>query len=175
MNKWNTEYFKYLIRRFKTSDVVNIPSGKLFVESCDSDLYNIIYVGKESFKKGWRAYYKAKDTMWDFVNFHGVVVMNDNIIWKRVHFINTMIHELGHGIALPHVPEGSKKSEFMWWGDFGCEYEEKICKFQDYDFETFIEPFPGIPMSREREHKIFMEKVRYKDTYRLIGGGNIPP
>ena len=95
MERWNTKYINYLWRRFKTYDVVNIPSGKLFVESCDSDLHNIIYVGKKPLGK-MAGYYSPRDSMWDFVYFHGFIVINSDQNWTREHFINVLKHELGH-------------------------------------------------------------------------------
>ena len=139
------------------------------MESCDSDLYNIIYVGKKSLGN-MAGYYSPRDSMWDFVYFHGFIVMNSDQNWTREHFINVKIHELGHGLALPHVPKESDKSDLLWPAGFGCKYREKICDLVDYDFETFIEPFPGIPMIRVNQG-IIDEQREWAQKQNWLNGG----
>ena len=56
MRIWNINYLDYVWRRWGTLEVVNIPTGDLFVESCDSDKYNILYTWKEHLS-GALAYY----------------------------------------------------------------------------------------------------------------------
>ena len=42
MRKWNIAYRNYKINRWGSADVIGIPDGPLFVESCDRDKHNII-------------------------------------------------------------------------------------------------------------------------------------
>ncbi len=158
MHKWNIEFDNYKIRRWGYNDyqdMVNIPNGKLFIESCDYGKYNIIYPKKENLSsKRWWAYYRSIDTIWDLWTFHGEVVMNSQKNFSDSLFTNVMIHELGHALGLPHVKdhgEGNRHknlSEFMLPAGLGCEnyWKGDICEFTDYDFKTFIQPF-GYPQS----------------------------
>ncbi len=177
METWNVGYKNYLLNRWGTTDMVNIPDGPLFVESCNSDKRNIIYTGKKYMKGSW-AYYSPRDYSFDFSYFHGIIVvssywgLSDNV------FINVMIHELGHALGLPHVRDHGKHnrhknlSQFMLTRGFGgCEFRDDTCEFTDYDFETFIAPFPGDPMSQAeyKETKLIIGWI--KGLYECIGGG----
>ncbi len=155
LERWNAGYKNYLLSRWGTTDMVNIPKGKLFIESCNYEKYNIIYTKKEDFglKKRW-AYYIAIDTNWDLWTFHGEVVMNSLKNFSDFLFTNIMIHELGHALGLPHVRdhgEGNRHknlSRLLIPAGFGCTFEYDICEFTDYDFEAFIAPFTDEPMAR---------------------------
>ena len=164
MQIWNTKYLEYVQKKWGTLDVVNIPTGKLFIESCDSDRYNILYTGKKYLSDA-RAYYSARDDWWDFTNFHGILVFASNIDWAdttkwtKTYFINVMLHELGHVLGIPHGK--TRDTSIMGgYGYFGCFHKEDICNLLSWDFETFIEPFSGIKTTRENLRIIEEERIR---------------
>ncbi len=164
MQIWNAGFSIYRWNMFKTHDVVNIPTGDLFVESCDSDNRNILYTKKKYLEDKVLGYYSAQDWWLDFSYFHGVIVMNSGIELTKAYFINVMVHELGHALGLPHAQAGM--SDLMIPKGFGCKnyYIDRICNLTDYDFETFIEPFPGIPQTRvakEKDEKEHAKFIRY--------------
>ncbi len=176
INKWNIGYDNYKIRRWGYGgyqNMYNIPNGKLFIESCDSDKYNIIYLLKEDLRhRKAIAYYSAIDTIWDGEYFYGKIIMTDWKDWTKAHFINVMIHEMGHALGLPHVMDHGKYeryknlSELMIPAGFGCDlYLQNICNFTDYDFEAFILPFPLWPMTKEG-YKHYKEQERERDRER---------
>ena len=158
MQEWNFGFANYRWDRFKTHDVVNIPSGKLFVESCDRDSMNIIWVDIESLSSGHIGYYSPRDTAWDFSYFHGILRVSSNVDWTRELFINVMIHELSHALGIPHAPPGAPTNLLHRSVEIGCKHPRyEICKITEYDFETFIEPFPGRPMSRREYEQILWQ------------------
>ena len=137
------------------------------MESCDYEEYNIIYLKKEYLPGRIMAYYEPIDTMWDLWTFHGVIAIDRGRTWKRAFFINVMIHELGHALAIPHAEDHENRnfnlSEFMIPAGFGCsDYERNICNFRNYDFETFIAPFPGMKTTRENL------RIREEERIRLL-------
>ena len=147
VNKWNEDYIKYKEKVWKRAYVNGIP-GQLFTISCDDSKYNLIYVRKEDLKPDdvLGRYRPDEDTLWDYKYFHAFILMdnkegNTPRIWERAHFINVMIHELGHGLAIPHMPPS--RTELMRTAGFGCEdYKTKnICNFTDADWEKFLWPY----------------------------------
>ena len=75
--------------------------------------------------------------------------------FTREHFINVMIHELGHAIAIPHIHPDL--TDIMQSDGFGCfEFEENICEFTDTDWEKFLGPYnpeESYKARKEREKK----------------------
>ena len=144
MQLWNINFAIYRSKKFKTHSVVNIPRGKLFVESCDFDNFNIIDVGEDRL-----FYYAQLLSLFPIAPggyFHnGMIRMSVEAgRWPKALFINIAVHELGHALAIPHAPPGpDSPSNFMPPGDFGgCkEPYYNICEFTDYDFDIFIAPF----------------------------------
>lgn len=167
MEMWNNEFAKYRLETFGTHDVVNIPTGKLFVESCDDDNYNIIYTRKDDLENPTVAYYSARDLLLDFMTFYGIIGFSKDETWNKAFFTNVMVHELGHVLGIPHAKFGD--STFMAVHGFDCKEPKKnICEFQKrydgtiYEIEAFIEPFPGEPMTRARAER---ERIKAWDEF----------
>ena len=168
MRAWNIKYENYKYNRWGSYDVMNIPAGPLFVESCNRNKYNIIYPKKEELYdpangEDTIAYYKPYDYWWDFVTFYGVIAMDSNTRWNRAHFVNVMVHELGHALGIPHAPKGS--SEFMIAKGFGCDdyNTTDICEFTDYDWVVFLDPYD--PPTKEYNNK--MRRMISKQEFEL--------
>ena len=155
MNVWNTTYNNFKVQNWG-EDVVNIPNGPLFVESCDIERYHIIYV-KKDFLKGRtstgsihplaNSLYSARPKgSYRFVDlndgrpFYGLLEMDSGTNWTKYEFINVLSHELGHGLALPHAEEG--KSPLMYF-NLCKKLQHKFCGINLYDLWTFIAPFGG--------------------------------
>ena len=51
MRRWNKGYENYKIRRWGDTDVLGIPDGPLFVESCNPNKHNIVYVAVSNLEK----------------------------------------------------------------------------------------------------------------------------
>ena len=91
--------------------------------------------------------YSPVDDFWDFKDFYAIIRIDSHNKkghyreWTRAFFINIMTHELGHGLALPHMDE--KYSQMMVSSGFGCEdYKTtKVCQLTDYDMERFLWPY----------------------------------
>ena len=146
LEAWNNAYDLYKMYRRKVLDGLDIPFGDLFVESCDRDKYNIIYLFKEYLGPEKLGDYGAIDTMWDFRSFYGKIRINSAVDWGGHHFVNVMIHELGHALGLPHA-QNAHYSQFMLPKGFSdaCDEDFKRCRFTSYDFEAFIRPFVDMP------------------------------
>ena len=146
MRIWNIEYKEYKIRRWGSDNVARIPRGPLFVQSCDRNNYNIVYILKANLPGHSAGEYKYIDTTWDWKIFYGVILMDTHLpsglrrTWSRVLFTNIMIHELGHALGIPHLDPNI--SEFMASQNYpNCEESIDICHFQSADFEAFLQPY----------------------------------
>ena len=145
VNKWNEDYIKLKEKVWESAYVVDIP-GQLFTISCDDSKYNLIYVSKKDLPKNTWGRYFHKDTIWDWQEFHAYIEMdtrtphNKPRNFSRELFINVMIHELGHGIAIPHIHPDL--TDIMQSDGFGCvDYDKNICEFTDADWEKFLGPY----------------------------------
>ena len=136
----------------KDYHVAGWPS-KLLVWSCDKEYHNLVYpvfaptkVNKET-KRQALAYYQPHNP-W-FNDFYGSIVMSNNVkeengkikVWKKHHFINVMMHELGHLLGLPHLnPE--ETNIMAQWG-FGCREggHGEVCSLTSGDFNSFLSIF----------------------------------
>ena len=69
MQIWNRDYNQHVYNTWGTLDVVNIPKGPLFVESCNRRKHNIIYIEKDDLSGDdpALAYYSPRDYWWDFL------------------------------------------------------------------------------------------------------------
>ena len=177
MQIWNTKYENYKYNQWGLGYVSGIPEGSLFVESCNRNKYNIIYPKKEELYdpangEDTIAYYKPYDYWWDFVTFYGVIAMDSNTRWNREHFINVMVHELGHALGIPHAPKGS--SEFMIAKGFGCdEYDDNICEFTDYDWVVFLDPYNPANAETRANYEARME-LEDKRILEMLNMGYTP-
>ncbi len=75
--------------------------------------------------------------------FYGEIVMSDKEDWKREHFINVMMHELGHLLGIPHLEP--KETNIMASQGFGCRRGGKaeICDLTHKDFSAFLSLYPS--------------------------------
>ncbi len=153
MEKWNTKYkshvetYIYLTKERerkgempRSADGFPIPERKLFKWSCDGMEYNLVYPRFGPTKDKVLAYYNAKNP-W-FSDFYGNIVMSNKHKWEREHFINVMMHELGHLLGVPHLEPD--ETEIMASQGFGCKDggKDTICDLTYKDFKVFLKPFP---------------------------------
>ncbi len=80
--------------------------------------------------------------------FHGILKMQiKNRAWedKPKLYLNTMIHELGHALGIPHLP--SDKTEIMNSAGHSnrCNKNKKECDITWYDFERFLHHYHKRP------------------------------
>ncbi len=153
MWEWNESYKRYKKRRWGTASVwKGIPApkknDKLFYEreSCEFEDFrrnDLIYLVKELLRGKQLAHYKSTYHNPWFApfshSFWGVITVRENYHWTGSHFVNVMIHELGHALGIPHLKPG--KTEIMLSHGFSCgerRGRDKICKLRDKDFESFL-------------------------------------
>ena len=174
IQKWNISYTNYKVNRWESTDVVGIPEGPLFVKSCDRDKYNIIYTVKNDIgsytEDTWGRYWNV-DSFWDFRTFYAVIEMDNEHffnsgkprVWNRAHFVNVMMHELGHALGLPHMK--GENSKIMTSNGFGgqCKDQEdkRLCNFTDYDFYRFLKPYNPAGAETRADFEARMKRERY--------------
>ena len=153
MQRWNNGYYRYRMKRWGTVDVLNIPQGPLFKESCEYD-HGIVYIEKNHLPGKDRGRYGHRGGGL-FSAFQGLVEM-DKRKWTKELFINVMMHELGHILGLPHAYPWD--SDIMISHGFGCETveTEKICDLLDADFESFLKPYRG----SDKVHELKIKPVK---------------
>ena len=153
MQEWNNAYYYFKIKWWGSPDVVGIPKGPLFMESCNDAYHGVIYIKKSHLPGYTLGKHQHRDSGISNV-FHSLIEM-DIRTWGQFHFINVMIHELGHALGLSHAWPGT--SEIMISHGFDCETggEEKICDIGDIEFILFLKPYnPSDAMTRaERDAK----------------------
>ncbi len=142
VNKWNEGYIKYKEKVWESAYVNGIP-GQLFTISCDDSKYNLIYVRKENLPDNTLGIYtqnfKAK-VLEAYIKMDTIDEWGEPRVWKKEHFINVMTHELGHGLALPHM--NPDRTELMRTAGFGCvDPDNNICNFTDADWDKFLWPY----------------------------------
>ncbi len=150
MQRWNKGYERYQKRKHGGfCGMWGVPDGPLFVESCNKEKHNIIYPQKAILPLNiWGThntadgYISVSRRAVDYLPLYGIIKMNKQVFWDKEHFINVMMHELGHALGLSHLrPE---QTEIMSSHGFGCGTpgkNDKICELQDADFESFLKPY----------------------------------
>lgn len=142
MQRWNRGFKDFLDRkpgyrkaltrkRFKI-----IPEGTLFIDACTNYSDGIIRITKVKQSAGNVATFYPQ-VQQDVGRFNVLIEM-DKRNWDRELFINTMMHELGHALGIPHLIPA--ESGVMALINSDCE-EDKICSLTDKDFEVFLEPY----------------------------------
>ncbi len=133
MRRWNKEYEKYIKKH--SCLFLSAPDTLLFTESCNNQLFHIIYPQKAILPSGALGGYRTKG---DSTSFHGVVEMSSKTSWRKPHFINVMMHELGHALGIPHLDR--EETEIMTSHNFRCgnRGKDKICQLKEVDFEAFL-------------------------------------
>ena len=126
---------KYIFKHSDSGPSMEFYLSYLFEESCDNSRYNIVYVELGTVDPDILAYYKPTKPVGS--DFYGRIVISNKENWKKPHFINVVMHELGHALGLPHlIPT---ETDIMTSHGFGCETDGKyeICELSPDDYLTF--------------------------------------
>ena len=182
MKQWNIKYQIYKYNRWGIADVIGIPEGPLFVESCDRERYNIIYTVKGNLgtdKRDTLGRYIPVNDFWNLADlwryFYVIIVMDNRYyrsgpprVWNSFLFTNVMMHELGHVLGISH--KKGEDSEIMvssMGGSTQCNIEaveERLCSLKYFDIEQFLAPYNPAEAETRADYEARMERKRYMES-----------
>ena len=154
VNRLNVEWWDFLMRKqakAKTKGwhhiIVRVPK-KLLTISCDSDIYNLVYVGKSNLRYPYLA---ETYIPWTFFSDYFFIIdftshdKNNNILqWEEIRFKNTAMHELLHVFTVPHGL--TQETQIMITKGMdpekgNCDKRREICRILDWDMEHILDSF----------------------------------